>query len=91
MDDDLWMQLFFILLLICINAFFAASEIAILSVRQSRLKPLIEKGNKSANIVNRYLEEPSKFLATIQVGITLAGFFASALSAKTLVVHLNLF
>ena len=87
MDGNLWSQLLFILLLIGINAFFAASEIAILSVRQTKLKPLIEKANESAKIINKYLEEPSKFLATIQVGITLAGFFASALSAKTLVVY----
>ncbi len=86
MEGDLWAQLFFIILLISINAFFAASEIAILSVKQSKIKPLLEKSNKSANIVNKYLEEPSKFLATIQVGITMAGFFASALSAKTLAV-----
>lgn len=92
MDGDLWAQIFFIFLLIGVNAFFAASEIAILSVRQSKLKPLIEEGNKSAKIVDRYLEEPSKLLAIIQVGITFAGFFASALSAKTLAVHLaNLF
>lgn len=89
MDGDFWGKLFFIIILICINAFFAASEIAILSVRQSKLKPLIEKNNKSAVIINKYLEEPSKFLATIQIGITLAGFFASALSAKTLAVRLG--
>ncbi len=92
MDEDLWSQMFFIFLLIGVNAFFAASEIAILSVKQSKLKPLIEEGSKSAKIVDRYIEEPSKLLATIQVGITFAGFFASALSAKTLSVHLaNLF
>lgn len=90
MDSDLWAQLFFIALLIGVNAFFAASEIAILSVRQSRLKPYIEKGSKSANIINKYLDEPSKFLSTIQVGITLAGFFASALSAKTLAVRFGI-
>lgn len=87
MVGNLWSQLLLILFLIGINAFFAASEIAILSVRQSKLKPFIEKNNKSANIIDKYLEEPSKLLATIQVGITLAGFFASALSAKTLAVH----
>ena len=88
MDGDLWAQIFFILLLIGVNAFFAASEIAILSVRQSKLRPLIEEGNKSAQIIDRYIDEPSKLLATIQVGITFAGFFASALSAKTLAVYL---
>jgi len=80
--------MFVILLLIGINAFFAASEMAIVSIRQSKLKPLIEEGNKAAKIVDNFIEEPSKLLATIQVGITFAGFFASALSAKTLAVYL---
>ncbi|HCJ56035.1 hemolysin family protein [Lutispora sp.] len=88
MDGDLWSQMFVILLLIGINAFFAASEMAIVSIRQSKLKPLIEEGNKAAKIVDNFIEEPSKLLATIQVGITFAGFFASALSAKTLAVYL---
>lgn len=89
MDGDLWSQMFIILLLVGINAFFAASEMAIVSIRQSRLKPLIEEGNKSAKIVDKFIEEPSKLLATIQVGVTFAGFFASALGAKTIAVHLS--
>ncbi len=84
MDGDLWGQVLAILLLIGINAFFAASEMAIVSVRQSRLKPLIDEGNKSAVIVGKFLEEPSKLLATIQIGITFAGFLASAIGAQTL-------
>jgi len=84
MDVDLWTQILVIFLLIGLNAFFAASEMAIISVRQSRIKPLADEGNKAAILVDRFLEEPSKLLATIQVGITLAGFLASAIGAQTL-------
>lgn len=84
MDGDLWTQMLVIFLLIGLNAFFAASEMSIVSVRQSRIKPLVDEGNKAAIIVNRFLEEPSKLLATIQIGITFAGFLASAIGAQTL-------
>jgi len=84
MDGDLWTQILLIILLIGLNAFFAASEMAIISVRQSRIRPLADDGNKAAILVNRFIEEPSKLLATIQIGITLAGFLASAIGAQTL-------
>ncbi|HYE83253.1 MAG TPA: hemolysin family protein [Clostridia bacterium] len=84
MDGDLWTQMLVIFILIGLNAYFAASEMAIVSVRQSRIKPLVDEGNKAAILVNRFLEEPSKLLATIQIGITLAGFLASAIGAQTL-------
>jgi putative hemolysin len=83
-SSDLWRQVLIIFVLIGVNAFFAASEIAIVSVRQARLKPLIDDGNKAAIIVSKFLQEPSKFLATIQIGITFAGFLASAIGAQTL-------
>jgi len=91
MDGDLWTQMLVILLLIGLNAFFAASEMAIVSVRQSRLKPLVDEGNKAAIIVKKFLEEPSKLLATIQIGITFAGFLASAIGAQTLSSSLTVF
>lgn len=84
MDGDLWTQMLVIFLLIGLNAYFAASEMAIVSVRHSRIKPLVDEGNKSAKLVSRFLEEPSKLLATIQIGITFAGFLASAIGAQTL-------
>ena len=70
--------------LILIGAFFAASEIAIISVRKTRIKQLAEEGNRSARIVTRLTENPTRFLATIQIGVTLAGFFASAFGAERL-------
>lgn len=73
-----------IFLLIFINAFFAASEIAIISLRRSKLKLLEKKGSKQVKAVNRFLKNPSQFLATIQIGVTMAGFFASATGAVTL-------
>jgi putative hemolysin len=90
-SSDLWTQIFIIFALIGANAFFAASEMAIVSVRQARLKPLIDDGNKAAIIVSKFLEEPSKLLATIQIGITFAGFLASAIGAQTLSSALAVF
>jgi putative hemolysin len=83
-SSDLWTQILLIFLLIGVNAFFAASEMAIVSVRQARLKPLIDEGNKAAVLVSKFLEEPSRLLSTIQIGITFAGFLASAIGAQSL-------
>lgn len=83
-SSDLWTQILLIFFLIGVNAFFAASEMAIVSVRQARLKPLIDDGNKAAILVSKFLEEPSKLLSTIQIGITFAGFLASAIGAQSL-------
>lgn len=78
-----------IFVLIAINAFLAASEIAIVSVRKSRIKQLAEDGVKAAKTVLHISENTSRFLATIQVGVTLAGFFASAVGAVSLVAPLS--
>lgn len=90
-SSDLWTQILLIFFLIGVNAFFAASEMAIVSVRQARLKPLIDEGNKSAMLVSKFLEEPSKLLSTIQIGITFAGFLASAIGAQSLSSSLAVF
>lgn len=67
--------------LILLNAFFAAGEIAVVSSRPVRIRQLAEQGNRSAQALLRLMEDHSRFLATIQVGITLAGFLASASAA----------
>ncbi|MDF2591108.1 MAG: Hemolysins-related protein containing domain [Clostridia bacterium] len=90
-SGDLWTQIILILFLIGVNAFFAASEMAIVSVRQAKLKPLIDDGNKAALLVSKFLEEPSKLLSTIQIGITFAGFLASAIGAQSLSSSLAVF
>jgi len=73
----------FLIVLILLNAFFAASEIALISLNDNKIKLMAEEGNKKAGIINKLLKEPSKFLATIQIGITLAGFLASAFAAES--------
>jgi putative hemolysin len=70
--------------LILLNAFFAASEIAIISVRKPRLRQLVEDKVRGAKVVERLAEGSSRFLATIQIGVTLAGFLASATAAVNL-------
>jgi putative hemolysin len=66
-----------------LNAFFAASEIALISLNENKIKYLADEGNKKAKQIRKVLSEPSKFLATIQIGITLAGFLASAFAAES--------
>ncbi len=81
-------QLLIILILTLINAFFASAEMAFVSVNKHKIKSLSENGNKKAILLEKLLEDPSNFLSTIQIGITLAGFFSSASAATTLSVRL---
>lgn len=74
-----------LIILILINGIFSASEIAFLSVDKIDLKEKIKKGDKRAKEINKILEDTNKFLATIQVVITFAGFLASAFAANTFV------
>ena len=74
-------QFILILLLTLLNAFFALAEMAMVSVNRNRIKMLADDGDKKASLLADLLEEPNKFLSTIQVGITLAGFFSSASAA----------
>ncbi|MBS9784489.1 MAG: HlyC/CorC family transporter [Oceanivirga sp.] len=77
-------QIILIIILVLINAFFSCSEIAIVSVNKTKLIPLIENGNKKAIKLKGLIDAPSKMLSTIQVAITLAGFFASASAAVSI-------
>ncbi len=88
-DASILSQLILILILTAVNAFFASAEMAIVSVRRTKIKTMVEEGNKRAILLDKLLEEPSKFLSTIQVGITFAGYFSSALAATGISVHLG--
>lgn len=77
-------KIILILVLILINAFFAAAEMAMVSVNKLKIKVLAEKGNKKALLLRKVLKSPSNFLSTIQIGITFAGFFASASAATSI-------
>ena len=74
-------NLFFLAFLTLVNAFFSCTEMAVVSVNKNRMGMLAEKGNKKAKLILKLLEEPTNFLSTIQVAITLSGFFASASAA----------
>lgn len=74
-------QLLLQLVLIMCNAIFACAEIAVLSVNEAKLTKLEEEGNKKAKKLRKLTEEPSRFLSTIQIAITLAGFLGSAFAA----------
>jgi len=79
------LEIVLIFIFIIINGFFAASEIAVVSMRRSRIKQLIEEGNINAKVLNKLREEPDRFLATIQIGVTLAGAIASAIGGAAAV------
>lgn len=74
-------QLILVFLLTAINAFFSSAEMAIVSVNKNKIKLLAEDGNKKAKLLEKVIEDQSNLLATIQVGITLAGFLSSAVAA----------
>lgn len=75
-------EILFLIILIVLNAFFAASEIALISLNDNKIKLMAEDGDKKAKLLQKLLGEPSRFLATIQIGITLAGFLASAFASE---------
>ncbi len=77
------MQIFIIIVLILLNAFFAATEIAFISINDAKIEKQAKEGNKKAKQIKKMLKEPSRFLATIQIGITLAGFLSSAFAAES--------
>ena len=74
-------QLLILLILILLNAYFAASEIAFISLNDAKIEKQAKEGNKKAKQIEKMLKNPSKFLATIQIGITLAGFLSSAFAS----------
>ena len=77
---DLLLLLFFTLL----NAYFAGAEMAVVSVNKNRIRSLAEEGNKKAKVIEGLFEDSTKFLSTIQVAITFAGFYSSASAASSI-------
>lgn len=78
----MFIQLLILLILILLNAFFAASEIAFITLNDAKIEKQAKEGNKKAIQIEKMLKSPSKFLATIQIGITLAGFLSSAFASE---------
>ena len=81
MEDSIVFLLLIQVILIALNAIFASAEIAVLSTNETKMSKLAEEGNKKAIRLTRLTSEPSRFLSTIQVAITLSGFLGSAFAA----------
>lgn len=79
--DPIWSQLLLQVVLIAVNAFFAATEIAVISLNENKLRKQAEEGDGKAAQMLKMVEQPAGFLSTIQIGITLAGFLGSAFAA----------
>ena len=83
MEGHLGRQLLIVLLLILVNAFFAAAEIALISLNDAKVRHEAEDGDRKARRLLKLVDRPTQFLSTIQIAITLAGFLASAFAADT--------
>lgn len=86
---DIVKQLLLQLVLILLNAFFAATEIALISLNEKKVEALAEEGDKKAQKMLKIIKDPTKFLSAIQVGITLAGFLGSAFAADNFAERLS--
>ncbi|MEE1284641.1 MAG: hemolysin family protein [Acutalibacteraceae bacterium] len=86
---SLILKIVLLLVLILINAFFAMSEIAIISLNDAKLEKQAQEGNKKAKKLLKLTSNPSKFLSTIQIGVTLAGFLSSASASQSFVEMLS--
>ena len=84
-----WLEPAFIFILIMANGFFAAAEIAIIATRKSRIDALLEKGVKSAAAIARLKNDPDRFLATVQIGVTVVSSLASAIGGAAAIAYLQ--
>lgn len=76
-------RIILLIVLVLLNAFFSGAEIALISLNDKLIKKQAEEGDKKAKQLHAFLSEPGKFLSTIQIGITLAGFLASAFATES--------
>ncbi len=89
MDDPIGGQLLIQLLLILVNAFFAATEIAVLHLNENKVRKMAEEGDKKAATMMKLVASPNRFLSTIQICITLSGFLGSAFAADNFASRLT--
>lgn len=83
----MWVEILIVLALILINGFFAMSELALVSSRPAELRRRAEKGSRGAKLALEMIQDPSRLLSTVQIGITLVGIVAGAYSGATLGAH----
>ena len=86
--NNIFFQIIILLFLILLNAFFSMSEISLISINDNKIKKMAKNGNKKAAKIVELTENSGKFLATIQVGVTLSGFLTSASAAQSFSDHL---
>jgi putative hemolysin len=87
--SDVVVELLVILVLVLIEAVFVASEIALITIRASRVDQLIDEGRRGARLVKRLTSDPGRFLAVVQIAVTFVGFLSSAYAAVNLVARLE--
>lgn len=80
---DLMLQILILAVLTLMNGFFACLEVSLISLNDAKILKMSREGNKKAAVISKMLKEPTRFLATIQIGVTLAGFLASAFAATS--------
>jgi len=80
----LWLHLLTVLLLILLNGFFAMAEIALVSARPARLQPLVDAGSAGAQAAVELKADPSRLLATVQVGVTVIAVLSGTFGQATL-------
>jgi putative hemolysin len=82
--SDVWLNIVMVIAFVLIGGAFSGAEIALVSLRESQVRSLAESGGRRGKALSRLLGEPNRFLAAVQVGVTLAGFFSAAFGASTL-------
>lgn len=87
--ESIFLELAVIFLLILANGFFAGSELAIISARKSTIAKLVSDGDTRAKVVEQLQNDPHRFLATVQIGVTVVGSLASAVGGATAVEYLK--
>jgi putative hemolysin len=82
--SDVWLNIVMVVVFVLIGGAFSGAEIALVSLRESQVRAMGENGGRRGKAVQRLLSDPNRFLAAVQVGVTLAGFFSAAFGASTL-------
>jgi putative hemolysin len=82
--SDVWLNIVMVFAFVLVGGAFSGAEIALVSLRESQVRSLGETGGRRGKALNKLLAEPNRFLAAVQVGVTLAGFFSAAFGASTL-------
>ena len=85
----MWLELFAVAVLILLNGFFACAELSIVNTRRSWVKQLVEDGDDRARLVQAFQEDSERFLATIQIGVTLTGATGAAIGGAAAIEHIK--